>query len=157
MFSLTSTVSLSSFSIDTLSDVDTSSVAPTNGQALVWNNSTSVWEPGTVATGASANTTNCAVSTNTTATTDNAENYFVATSAMTLTLPTPSSSNVGKKIILKSYTTGQTVIASASGSQIIYDSASPVASITQSSGFPGFCTSLICLQIGSGTYFWVVI
>jgi len=142
---INATVSLSGFSINALSDVDTATSAPTNGQALVWNNSTSVWEPGTVATGSSANTTNCAVSSNTTATTDNAENYYVATSAMTLTLPTPSSSNVGKKIILKSYTTAQTVIASNSSQQIIY------------AGFPGFCTSLICLQVGSNTYFWVVV
>lgn len=35
-------------SIDDLSDVDTSTVAPTDGQALVWNNTNSEWEPGDV-------------------------------------------------------------------------------------------------------------
>jgi len=35
-------------SIDDLSDVDTSTVAPTNGQALVWDGTALVWEPGTV-------------------------------------------------------------------------------------------------------------
>jgi len=35
-------------SIDDLSDVDTSTAAPTNGQALVWNNADSEWEPGDV-------------------------------------------------------------------------------------------------------------
>ena len=35
-------------SIDALSDVDITSSAPTNGQALVWNSSTSEFEPGTV-------------------------------------------------------------------------------------------------------------
>ena len=35
-------------SIDDLSDVDTSTVAPTNGQALVWNSTNNEWEPGTV-------------------------------------------------------------------------------------------------------------
>jgi len=35
-------------SIDDLSDVDTSTAAPTDGQALVWNNANSEWEPGDV-------------------------------------------------------------------------------------------------------------
>jgi len=34
--------------ITDLSDVDTSSVAPTNGQALVWNNADLEWQPGTI-------------------------------------------------------------------------------------------------------------
>lgn len=44
-------------SIDDLSDVDTSTVAPTDGQALVWDNTNSKWEPGTVSGGSSAWTT----------------------------------------------------------------------------------------------------
>ena len=35
-------------SIDDLSDVDTSTAAPSDGQALVWNNTNSEWEPGDV-------------------------------------------------------------------------------------------------------------
>ena len=35
-------------SINDLSDVDTSTTPPTNGQALVWNNANLEWEPGTV-------------------------------------------------------------------------------------------------------------
>jgi trimeric autotransporter adhesin len=38
-------------SIDDLSDVDTSTVAPTDGQALVWDNANSKWEPGTISGG----------------------------------------------------------------------------------------------------------
>jgi len=38
-------------SIDILSDVDTSTAAPTNGQALVWDQGTSKWKPGTIAQG----------------------------------------------------------------------------------------------------------
>ena len=34
--------------IDSLTDVDTSTTAPTDGQALVWDNANSKWEPGTV-------------------------------------------------------------------------------------------------------------
>ena len=39
------------YSIDKLDDVDTSTVAPTNGQALVWDNTAQKWEPGTVSSG----------------------------------------------------------------------------------------------------------
>lgn len=39
--------------INDLTDVDTSSVAPTDGQALVWDNANSKWEPGTVSGGSS--------------------------------------------------------------------------------------------------------
>ena len=34
--------------IDDLSDVDTSTTTPTDGQALIWDNAASQWEPGTV-------------------------------------------------------------------------------------------------------------
>lgn len=37
------------YSIDKLDDVDTSTVAPTDGQALVWDNAAQQWEPGSVA------------------------------------------------------------------------------------------------------------
>lgn len=35
-------------SIDDLNDVDTTTVAPTDGQALVWDNAAGKWEPGTI-------------------------------------------------------------------------------------------------------------
>lgn len=41
------------YSIDKLEDVDTSTVAPTDGQALLWDNTASKWEPGTVSSGTS--------------------------------------------------------------------------------------------------------
>lgn len=40
-------------SINDLSDVDTTTAAPTDGQALVWDNSASKWEPGTISSGSS--------------------------------------------------------------------------------------------------------
>jgi hypothetical protein len=40
--------------IDDLTDVDTSTTAPTNGQALVWNSTNNEWEPGTVSGGGSS-------------------------------------------------------------------------------------------------------
>ena len=48
---------LSGISIDALSDVDTSSAAPTDGQALLWNDTNSQWEPGTVSSGGGGSTT----------------------------------------------------------------------------------------------------
>ena len=39
---------ISTSSIDDLTDVDTTTVAPVDGQALVWNNANSEWEPGDV-------------------------------------------------------------------------------------------------------------
>ena len=39
---------ISTSSIDDLNDVDTTTVAPADGQALVWNNTNSEWEPGSV-------------------------------------------------------------------------------------------------------------
>ena len=41
-------------SINDLSDVDTSTVAPANGQALVWNSVASNWRPGTIIGGGSS-------------------------------------------------------------------------------------------------------
>ena len=40
-------------SIDALSDVDTSTTPPTDGQALVWDNANGKWEPGAVSGGSS--------------------------------------------------------------------------------------------------------
>ena len=51
------------YSIDKLDDVDTSTVAPTDGQALVWDNANSQWEPGTISSDVtSVNTLTGAVS-----------------------------------------------------------------------------------------------
>lgn len=45
-----STVQQDNISIDWLSDVDTSTAAPTNGQALIYQTATTKWVPGSVAT-----------------------------------------------------------------------------------------------------------
>ena len=50
-------VDLNETSINQLSDVDTVSVAPTNGQALVYNTTSGVWAPGTVAASGGGNLT----------------------------------------------------------------------------------------------------
>lgn len=46
-----STIQQDNISIDWLSDVDTSTAAPTNGQALVYQTSTTKWVPGNVSSG----------------------------------------------------------------------------------------------------------
>jgi hypothetical protein len=46
-----------SLSINSLSDVDTSTVAPTDGQALVWDNAAGKWEPGTISGGGNTSVT----------------------------------------------------------------------------------------------------
>ena len=50
-----------SYTIDNLDDVDTSTVAPVDGQALVWDNGTSKWKPG-IATNAQGLTGNPSIS-----------------------------------------------------------------------------------------------
>lgn len=42
---------LGSISIDALNDVNTTSIAPTEGQTLVWSTATSNWIPGTTTGG----------------------------------------------------------------------------------------------------------
>jgi hypothetical protein len=152
---LDSAVSLSGFSIDALSDVDTTTTSPTSGQALAWDGS-SKWIPTTIG-GFSLSSGDRAISTNTNATATTDETYYVCTASLTVTLPVPSSLNVGKKIIVKSYTNSAVTISSNTGSQIIYDSTSPTTSIVHTANFPGFSTTMVCLEVGSGTYFWVVI
>jgi hypothetical protein len=48
------TIDLTSESIDELSDVDTSTVSPTEGQALLWDSTDNEWQPGDVASSSAA-------------------------------------------------------------------------------------------------------
>ncbi len=52
------TSKIGNISIDALSDVNTTSVAPTNGQALVWDAFNSRWVPTTIATGSAVDIIN---------------------------------------------------------------------------------------------------
>lgn len=51
---VSSPAALSALGINNLSDVDTSTTAPTNGQALVWNSAQSLWIPGSGSGGVSS-------------------------------------------------------------------------------------------------------
>ncbi len=119
-----STVSLSSFSIDALSDVDTASVAPSNGQALVWESSSSQWKPGTVSGGGGGarititnKTSNFAI-TDPVASTVYEEHYTMdSTSATTFTLPTAVGNN-GLTYHITRINTGAVTVATVSAQTI---------------------------------------
>jgi len=84
--------SISSLSINTLNDVDTSSCTPTNGQALVWNSANSVWVPGNVAS-SGITLTDLSVTQNS-ASGSGSLTYDNTTGVFTYTPPSASSSNV---------------------------------------------------------------
>ena len=67
--------SISSLSIDALSDVDTSTAAPANGQALVWSGTT--WVPGSVAASGGGGSTTFVGLTDTPSTFTGNGDYFV--------------------------------------------------------------------------------
>jgi hypothetical protein len=121
-----STVSLSGFSIDALSDVDTSTTAPTDGQALAWQTSSSKWIPQTISGGGSSFTTwGTAVSANNTVLTLTVSNtaYLVnnSTNAWTVYLPAISACN-GMRIIIKRMGTGLVTLSrNASDSSVFID------------------------------------
>jgi hypothetical protein len=114
---INSTVSLSGFSINALSDVDTSTTTPTNGQALVWESASSLWKPGTVSGGGGGGgdiTFGTDVSANNTVLTLSASNtmYLVnnTTNAWTVYLPAISSVT-GRRLLIKRMGTGLVTIA----------------------------------------------
>jgi hypothetical protein len=93
-----STVQQDNIQIDWLSDVDTSTVAPTDGQALVYNLATLKWKPGTVAaSGGSGTVTSVAALTIDTTGTDITSTVATGTTTpvITLNIPTASATNRG--------------------------------------------------------------
>ena len=77
--SASSGASLAATSINALSDVDTATSAPTNGQGLIWNSTTSQWVPGNVA----ANLTGSTTRTLTTITATSGQTTFTASGGYT--------------------------------------------------------------------------
>lgn len=80
-------------SIDVLSDVDTSTAAPTSGQVLVWNGTN--WAPGTAAS-AGLDFDSAIKTASFTAVVN--KGYFVDTSSNVLTVTLPSSPSVGEEV-----------------------------------------------------------
>jgi hypothetical protein len=100
-----STVSLAGFSIDALSDVDTSTTPPTSGQALAWDG-TSKWIPTTIG-GAGGGS----------------RPSYTTVSSFPLTISAPASSVVKARYYLNNGTTAVTVnlpdVASCDGLEIV--------------------------------------
>lgn len=135
---INSTVSLSGFSVNALSDVDTATVAPTNGQALVWESASSQWKPGTISGGGGAGTLPDVISTTSNAYVPSAPasgtlevTYLLSPTAnatVTLTNIVPSAGNKGMKLNFKKITsflvtvnpsTGVTIDGLTAGTDII--------------------------------------
>ena len=97
-----STVSLAGFSIDALSDVDTSTTPPTSGQALAWDG-TSKWIPASITGGSRPS--------------------YTTVSSFPLTISAPASSVVKARYYLNNSTTAVTVnlpaVASCDGLEIV--------------------------------------
>jgi len=96
--SFTNTVDLTSASIDALSDVDTSTITPTDGQSLVWNTAGSVWSPSTVSGGGSGDAnqnafSNIAVSGQTTLQADTVTDTLTIVAGTGISLTTDNTSD----------------------------------------------------------------
>jgi hypothetical protein len=169
---LTSTVSLAGFSINALSDVDTSTAAVND--VLTWNGTNWVGNAGGGGGGGSGYTykhTHVTAATHTVDWTDplSVKNEEIITVKSTgnceITLPNAtihigSNDFRGYKIIIKNLTAFQLTITSGGGnSEIWYDGAAEVASIVLPAGNIGFSTTLVLVKAGSlvGDYAWAVI
>ncbi len=116
-----STVSLAGFSIDALSDVDTSTTPPTSGQALAWDG-TSKWIPASITGGSRPSYTTVAsfpLTISAPASSVVKARYYLnnGSSAVTVNLPAVASCD-GLEIVIKLLGTGTATI-DASGSETI--------------------------------------
>lgn len=119
-----STVSLSGFSIDALSDVDTSTTAPTDGQALAWQASSSKWIPQTISGGGGGSRIAITEKTTSFQITDPVdasvvqEHYAMnSASSTTFTLPTAAGNN-GLSYIITRVGAGAVTVATVSSQTI---------------------------------------
>jgi hypothetical protein len=150
-----STVSLSGFSINALSDVDTASVAPTNGQSLVWESASSQWKPSTVSGGGGGSLPTI-VSTTSNAYVPTAPSsgtlevtYLLSPTAngsVTLTNIVPSVSNAGMKLNFKKLTSFLITVNPSAGVSI--DGLTAGTDIVQ---------QYACLTIQSTGTNWIII
>jgi hypothetical protein len=136
-----STVSLAGFSIDALSDVDTTTSAPSSGQALAWDGSK--WIPTTISGGSRAPYTTISSFPYTIvapASTVVKSKFYISqgASAVTVNLPAVASCD-GLEVVIKSLGTG-TITIDANGSETI-DGASTFALTLQNSSVIMTCTS----------------
>jgi plastocyanin len=120
-------------SINELSDVDTVTVAPANGQALVWNSVASNWRPGTVSGGASNSFTTITVAGQSDVVADSATDIltFAGGTGITITT-TPGSDTITftNSGIPNSFAT----IAVAGQSNVIADSSTDTLTLVAGTG-----------------------
>ena len=133
-------------SIDVLSDVDTTTAAPTSGQVLIWNGTN--WAPGTAASAgldfdSTIQTSSFAAAINT--------GYFVNTAAGVLTVTLPSSPSVGDEVhVIDSSNSAATFnITIARGGNPIASSASDLTVAVNGAAFR-------LIYSGSSTFGWVL-
>jgi hypothetical protein len=146
-------------SINALSDVDTATSAPSNGQGLIWNSTSSQWVPGNVA----ANLTGSTTRTLTTITaTSGGGDDFTAANGTTVVLT--QGANVGDTVEIVAYQLA-TVVSTAgpkAGGGIIVNRTTIDESYTFPSGHNGFSLGPVVINSGvvvslPSTQRWVVI
>lgn len=132
--------------IDVLSDVDTTTAAPTNGQVLVWNGTN--WVPGTAASAgldfdSAIKTASFSAAINT--------GYFVDTSSNVLTVTLPSSPSVGDEVhvIDSSNSAATNNITIGRGGNPIASSATDLTVAVNGAAFR-------LIYSGSSTFGWVL-
>ena len=132
--------------IDVLSDVDTTTAAPTNGQVLVWNGTN--WAPGTAASAgldfdSAIKTASFSAAINT--------GYFVDTSSNVLTVTLPSSPSVGDEVhvIDSSNSAATNNITIGRGGNPIASSATDLTVAVNGAAFR-------LIYSGSSTFGWVL-
>ena len=133
-------------SIDVLSDVDTSTAAPTSGQVLVWNGTN--WAPGTAASaGLDFDSTIKTVSFNAVVN----KGYFLDTSSAVLTVTLPSSPSVGDEVhvIDSSNSAATNNITIGRGGNPIASSATDLTVAVNGAAFR-------LIYSGSSTFGWVL-
>lgn len=103
------TVSLSSFSINALSDVDTVTTAPTNGQSLAWNGTN--WIPATISGGNGSLPT--IVSVTPISSNFSNTNTVIWTVNGNISLPNPNIASIGQILFIKNITQNNIVITTS--------------------------------------------
>jgi hypothetical protein len=138
-------VSLAGFSVNALSDVDTATTAPTNGQALVWESASSQWKPGTVSGGGRTRAPYAVISAFPATIAPNSasvkEKYYISNgaSAVTVNLPAVNTCD-GLELVIKLLGTG-TLTIDANGTETI-DGATTFALSLQNSSITMTATNL---------------
>ena len=133
-------------SIDVLSDVDTTTAAPTSGQVLIWNGTN--WAPGTAASaGLDFDSAIKTASFNAVVN----KGYFVDTSSNVLTVTLPSSPSVGEEVhvIDSSNSAATNNITIGRGGNPIASSASDLTVAINGAAFR-------LIYSGSSTFGWVL-